>query len=152
MEPDMVEIPEDVVTPADLAEWYKIKAQLGKLKSAEALMRTRIFKFFFKAPKEGTNKVDINDGTGAQLKADHTINRSVDIGSLEALRDQQKVEGYNGHKLNFDELVKWKPEVSITAYRQLTDEERNLFDQCLIIKPGSPQMEIVIPKRATTGK
>lgn len=148
----MVEVPEDVVTAADLAEWYKVKQQLGKLKSAEALMRTRIFKFFFKAPKEGTNKVDLNDGTGAQLKADHTINRTVDIGSLDALKAQQAVEGYNGPKLNYDELIKWKPEVSITAYRQLTDEERHFFDQCLIIKPGSPQMEISIPKRASAGK
>lgn len=148
----MVEVPEDVVTAADLAEWFKVKAQLGKLKSAEALMRTRIFKFFFKAPKEGTNKVDLNDGTGAQLKADHTINRSVDIGSLDALKAAQLVEGYNGPKLNFDNLIKWKPEVSITEYRKLTEEERHLFDQCLIIKPGSPQLEISIPKRATAGK
>jgi hypothetical protein len=144
----MVEVPEDKVTAKDLAIWFETKAQLGKLKSAEALMRTRIFKFFFKNPKEGTNKVPLNDGTGAELKADHTINRKVEIGSLDALKEQQRAEGYNGPKLNFDELIKWTPEVSITAYRQLTDEERNFFDQCLIIKPGSPQLEISIPKRA----
>lgn len=143
----MVEVPENEVTPADLAQWYKMKADLGKLKSAEALLRSRIFKFFFPNPKEGTNKVPLNDGTGAQLKADHTIGRTVDQGSLDALRDEMKVEGYNGPKLNLDELVKWKPEVSITHYRQLTEEERMFFDRALIIKPGSPQMEINIPKR-----
>jgi hypothetical protein len=50
--------------------------------------------------------------------------------------------------LHIDKLVKWKPEVAITEYRKLTEEERNRFDQCLVIKPGSPSLEIVIPKRA----
>ncbi len=144
----MTEIPEDVVTPQDLAEWYRVQEQLSKLKSAEALMRSRIFKFFFKNPKEGTNKVPLNDGTGAEIKATHVINRSVDIGSLDALKATMGTEGSNLPKLNLDELIKWKPEVSISAYRQLTDEERNAFDQCLIIKPGSPQLEVSIPKRA----
>jgi hypothetical protein len=147
----MVSIPDDVVTAADLAEWYQLKAELGRIKSKEALLRSRIFKFYFPVPTEGTNSADINDGTGAVVKGTHVINRSVDIGALDALKEQQKVEGSNAPKINLDELVKWKPEVSISAYRELTEEEQHFFDQCLIIKPGSPQLEITIPKRAKAG-
>jgi hypothetical protein len=160
-------IPQDEVTAEDLKQWYLLHEQLGKLKSAEALLRGRIFKGMVKDPKEGTNTVPLNDGTGAVLKAQHVINRSVDVGTLDALRKAQAdalamqqqpstvaAEGVvppNAPKLPFDELIKWKPELSITKYKELTAEERMYFDQCLVIKPGSPQLEIVIPKRAAKG-
>ena len=146
----MADIPDNTVTPADLAEWYRLQTELAKLKSAEALLRGKIFKHYFPAPKEGTNKVPLNDGTGAELKGQHVINRSVDIGSLDALKAGIAAEGSNLPKLNLDDLIKWKPEVVISKYRELTEEERLTFDQCLIIKPGSPQLEIAIPKRAKT--
>lgn len=146
----MTMIPENTVTPEDLAQWYTMKQELSRLKSAEALLRARIFRFYFPTPKEGTNNQPLNDGTGAVLKGQYVINRAVDIGALDALRkaQQEAVEGSNAPKLNFDELVKWKPEVAITKYRELTEEERHYFDQCLVITPGSPQVEITIPKRA----
>lgn len=139
------------ITAEDLVRWYELSEQLSKLKSAEAMLRARIFNFYFKEPKEGTNTVPLNDGTGAVVKGTHVLNRAVDVGTLDALRATQAVEGYNGPKLELDKLVKYKPEVSISEYRKLTDEERTLFDSALIIKPGSPQLEITIPKRATPG-
>lgn len=151
-------IPEDVVTPEQLAEWYEVQQELSRLKQKESLMRSRIYKFFFKEPKEGTNKVPLNDGTGAELKAQRVIDRKVDPGTLDALREAQRVNWGEGHqpgtlpnvpKLALDKLVKWKPELSVKDYRELSEEERIYFDQCLIIKDGSPQLEIVIPKRAS---
>lgn len=149
----MAEIPENAVTAADLAEWYRLQAELGKLKSAEALLRSKIFKHYFPAPTEGTNKFELNDGTGAVLKATHVINRSIDPGALDALKAAQHeaAPGSNVPKLPLDELVRYKPELAVSEYRKLTDEERIFFDQCLIIKPGSPQMEISIPKKAKAG-
>lgn len=157
----MVEINADPVSPGELAAWYKMQTELSALKSAEALLRGRIYRHFFKEPKEGTNNFPLEDGTGAVLKAQRKIDRSVDQGALEALRKTQadalltaKEHGLpeaavNFPLLNFDTLVKWKPEVSITEYRKLTAEEANYFEQCLIIKDGSPQLEIVIPKRVS---
>lgn len=141
-------IPDNPVTMADLQEWYRLKQELGKIKSAEALLRSKIFGFYFTDPKEGTNKHELNDGTGAVLKGTHVINRSVDQGSLDAYRDQMGQEGSNLPKLNLGALIKWKPEVVIGEYRKLTAEEQLAFDQCLVIKPGSPQLEITIPKKA----
>lgn len=150
----MTQIPDNPVTMADLQQWYKLREELARVKAAEALLRGKIFKHFFPNPVEGTNKFELGDGTGAVLKATHVINRQVDPGALDAMRktQQEAVEGSNTPKLNLDVLVKWKPEVAITEYRKLTDEERHFFDQCLIIKPGSPQVEITIPKRAKPGE
>ena len=144
----MVELPKNDVTAADLVEWFRAKEELGRLKSKEALLRSKIFKGYFPVPEEGTNKAPLNDGTGAEIKATHVINRSVDIGSLDALKSLVVAPGSNLPRFKFDELIKWKPELSISEYRKLTEEERHAFDQCLVIKPGSPQLEISIPKRA----
>lgn len=142
----MVAIPK--VTAADMAHWYKLQQQLSTLKGEEAMLRARIFADCFPTPVEGTNTFAIADGTGALLKATHVINRSVDEGSLEALGKAIKTPDSNLPKLPLTKLVKWKPEVVIKEYRSLTEEERQVFDQCLIIKEGSPQMKIEIPKRA----
>ncbi len=132
-------------TLADLARWFTMKAELGRLKSAEGLLRARLFRHWFPTPTEGTNTTPLNDGTGALLKGVHVINRDVDPASLDALRASIVAEGSNLPKLDFGKLIKWKPEVVIKEYRTLTEEERNLFDQCLIVKPGSPQMEVKVP-------
>lgn len=150
-------IPENTVTQADLAEWYRLKQELGRIKSAEALLRGKIFHFFFTNPVEGTNTHELDDGTGAVLKGGHVINRTVDPGALDALREEQaRAFGEEANsdsrpnvpRVRVDDLIKWKPELVIGEYRKLTAEERNYFDQALVIKPGAPTVEIVIPKRA----
>lgn len=137
------------VTAQDLATWYQLKAELARVKAAEAMLRSRIFKAYFPVPVEGTNTAPINDGTGAVVKATHVLNRAIDQGSLDALRTALTAEGSNLPKVPLEKLIKWTPEVITKAYRELTEEERLCFDQCLIIKPGSPQVEITIPKRAS---
>lgn len=139
----MVEILKDEVTQADIEEWYRLKDELGKLKSKEALLRSRIFKSKFPDPKEGTNRVDL--GGGYSLKATHEINRKVDPGELQALGEAM-TKG-EAPPLPLDKLIKWVPELAIKEYRTLTDNEKGIFDKCLIIKPGSAQLEIDQPKK-----
>jgi hypothetical protein len=138
------------LTNEDLKRWYELDKQLKALKGAEAMLRSRIFKQFFKDPQEGSkeNKHPLNDGTGAILQATHNINRKVLIAELDALKAAINEEGSNLPKLSFDRLIKWTPEVVTSEYRALTEEERAAFDLCLDIKDGSPQLEIKIPKRA----
>lgn len=140
---------ETAVTLDELATWFKLKQQLAQVKSAEALLRSRVFKFFFPTPVEGSkdNKYTIPDGTGAVLQATHVINRDVDMGELTALRDAISAEGSNLPKLKLDELIKWKPELVKAEYNKLSDEDRAVFDRVLIVKPGSPSLDIVHPKR-----
>lgn len=150
----MADIALDVITQDDLTKWYEIKERMTRDKATEAMLRSRIFASLFKTPKEGVNTVSVKDvvpedATGAVVKGTYVINRSIDVGTLAALRERQSAEGYNGPKLNFDELIKTKPELSLTAYNKLTEEEKKFMDEALVIKPGSPQLEITIPKRAT---
>jgi len=142
----MVLIPERQVTVEHLKEWFTLKQQLDDLKGKEVVLRQFIFNGLFTNPDEGINKHDVNDGTGAVVKGTHVINRSVQIEELEKLEESLK-NNSNLPKLDLEKLVKWKPEISIKEYRTLTNEQRHLFDQALVIKPGMPGLEIVIPKR-----
>lgn len=143
----MINIPENTTTQADLVEWYRLKEELARIKTTEMLLRQKIFKFYFPNPKEGTNKVDLKDGTDAVLKAIHIIDRTIDPGSLDALRTAIFEEGSNLPRLPIADLIRYKPDLVLREYRKLTVEETLVFDQCLIIKPGSPQLEITIPKK-----
>jgi hypothetical protein len=144
---------ETAVTPAELSKWYLLKKQLAEVKTAESLMRSRIAKFFFPTPDEGTNTHPLKDGTGANLKMVHTIDRKVDEGELEALKAAlaaaETDEGSNlkGVEFDFDKLIVWKPELKIAEYRKLSEAQQAIFDRVLVVKPGMPQLDITIPKR-----
>jgi hypothetical protein len=144
----MALIPEREVTLEHLKEWYALKQQLDELKGKEVVLRQFIAAGLFPDPKEGTNTHPLNDGTGAVAKLTHVINRAVQIERFEELEKSLQTDN-NLPKLNLDNLVRWKPEVAVKEYRTLTDEERNLFDQVLVIKPGMPGLEIMIPKRGS---
>lgn len=146
----MTDISQDTTVTVDtLKEWYKIQADLTKLKATEAMMRSRIAKHFFPNPTEGSaeNKHPLGDGTGAILQMDHKINRTVLEAELDALKSAVKEEGSNLPKLPFNKLVKYKPELVKSEYNKLTKEEREVFDRALNIKDGTPSLEIKIPKR-----
>jgi hypothetical protein len=143
----MVLIPEREVTNEHLREWYTLKEQIEELRNKEVVLRQFVFAGLFPDPKEGTNTHPINDGTGAVVKGQHIINRAVQIEQLEELKKSLEANN-NLPQINLDKLIRWKPEVVTKEYRTLSDEERHMFDQVLVIKPGMPQLEICIPKRA----
>lgn len=142
----MTTIPPNPVTQADLESWFRMQDQLKKLKAAEMLLRKKIFDAYFPQPAEGTNTAALADGWA--LKGKYGYNRDVDQGALGALKDQFVAAG-----ISADALVEYKPSLKLKEYRTLTDEQRKLFDRALIIKPGSPALEIVLPaKRGKAGE
>lgn len=151
-----------------LGDWFTLKARIEAeakpLIDAERSMRAELFGAFFPSPKEGAN--DYTLSTGHVLKGVYPIDRKVDPGIVAALRtlrvgqlepamvqelhldtappDQLVTEAL---RLNVDELLKWTPEVDTKVYRELTDEQRKVFDRCLTIKPGSLSMKIADPPK-----
>lgn len=135
-----MEIPKKTITQADVEEWYRLQDELRKVKTKEMLLRKKIFEAVFPEPKEGTNSVELGDGY--VLKGKHVINRTIDEGSLQAMSKELQEAG-----INTDELIEWKPSLKTREYRKLTAEQIHLFDQVLIVKDGSPGLEIVQAKR-----
>src|SRR5690606_18346745 len=128
-------------TQADLERWYIVQEELSKLKNEEQLLRQKIFKGMFHNPEEGVNTIPLADGF--VLKGKRVINRTVDEAAFKS-----SIEELAKHGIRTDEIVRYKPELVISAYRKLTEEQRHLMDTVLIIKDGMPGLEIVKPKRA----
>jgi len=136
----MVEIPQNEFKISDLVEWEKLAKDLTKIKAKEILLRKKIFNAVFPNPKEGTNNYQLP--SDYLLKGIYPIARDVDIGAFEALKEQFIEQG-----ISPDKIVAFKPSLAKTEYNKLTAEERNLVDQCLIIKPGTPSLSIDLPKK-----
>lgn len=148
----MSELPaEQPVTTADVFRWYEMQDQLDKLKKSETLLRSHIFKGLFKSPTEGVNTLPLTDlyalsgmpDDGHVIKGTYKINRSVDKAALTANQADIR-EKHPSIKL--DEVIEWKPELRIGAYKKLTAEEQLIIDRLLTIKPGMPELEVVLPK------
>lgn len=128
------------VTQEDLNAWHSACEELTKIKEKELALRKKISAFFFPNPTEGTNKAPLADGW--IIKLTHVVNRTIDMAAVTNLGEEFTAAG-----IRTDVLIKYKPEVSISNYRSMTEAQRNLFDQALTLRPGTPQVEIVKPKR-----
>lgn len=130
-------LPED--PNMQLVLWSDLNALQKKLKQLEMELRTKMVEQFFETAKlkEGTNTADL--GNGWKLKYKHALNRKFDEAAMAAVFLELD-EGLS------DAIVKNKPELVIKEYRRLSDKHRAIFDQCLIIKPASPALELVKPK------
>lgn len=141
----------------DLTAWFELCKELDRVKAAEMLLRKRIFNAYFPAPKEGTNTVVLPDTY--QLKGVHPINRKVVEEAMQALcyRPPLGPGAWGPSKLeeagiSVADLIKWKPELAISAYRELTAEQMNLVDQMLLISPGTPALAIERPSKRGRAK
>lgn len=151
----MSTIPDDVLTAADLFEWHRLQVELDRIKRSEMLLRLRIVRHLFPVPEEGTNTLDLDSlpiltgftATGNVMKAQHKINRDIDVAALTTLTPK-----FQEAKIPLPKLVKYTPELVVREYRKLTKEEAQLFDQALIVKPGAPALEIVLPASARKDK
>jgi hypothetical protein len=139
----MSEILQNEITQSDLSVWYEMSQQLKKLKAQEILLRKKIFNALFPSPVEGTNTFELADGY--VLKGKHTVQRDIDQGAFDAIKEKLRER-----KVNPDSLVQYNPRLVLREYRKMTEDECLLFDQCLIIKPGSPALEIVLPKKRSS--
>lgn len=152
----MTEITPTPVTADTLTQWFKAKRDLALLKGKEMLLRKLIFGHYFPSPREGTNTVVLPDSY--QLKGGHVINRKIVEESMQALTyrpilNTDPVTGaaqFGPCKLeeagvNPMQIIKWKPELNLTVYRELTEEQMHLVDQMLLIEEGSPSLDITPP-------
>lgn len=140
----MAPVPENEVTMQDLIKWSELQKLLAATKASEMLLRQKIYRAFFPDPKEGTNKAPLNDGW--VLNAQRKIDRKVNIEMVNALNIPDGPFVKSG--ILAADLIEWEPKLKLSAYRELTLEQMEVFDQALTIKDGSPDMKIILPAKA----
>lgn len=139
-----------------LGQWYHLQGQLSEVKAKEMELRNKIVQAYFPdGLKEGVNSRDMPEGW--VLKATGSVNRKIEQASILAVSEELK-EHYG---IDAGEYIKYKPELDLPAYRGMVKavdsssgktQEVNkkilkTFEQLLIISDGSPQVELVKPKR-----
>ena len=132
-----------------ILKWQEATKVLAAAKESESALRAEVLKNAFafnpEALREGTENVEL--GAGYKLKAVFKISRNFAGGQGAVEKALQKIEK-NGPEGEFiaERLVKWKPELSVTEYKNLPEKFRKLIDEALTSKEATPSLELVAPK------
>jgi ATP-dependent helicase YprA (DUF1998 family) len=120
---------------AKLTEWYTLAQQVVALADQEKALRKEIFDLAFPKPKPGTsNRFPL--GFGKDLQADYRLNYKVDKEAMAEARANIPEDVFN-------EVIKFRPEVSGSKYRGLSDNMKGVFAGFITETPGTPGLEIV---------
>lgn len=130
-----------------IMEWYSVKQQADELTKKERELRQAIdqSQLFDASKTNGTQNYDL--GRGYKLKLVRRENVNVANKNYEAahaivaLRNLGPVEAERAN-----EIFKFDARLSETTYRKLTPAELAIVDPLITRKPGSPSVELVLPK------
>ena len=125
---------------AELARLEELKEQIAHLTVEEKQLRTKLFGEMVPNPVEGINTVPL--ANGYVIKWKFPINRTVDAATLPTVREMLTEKG-----VNLDDLIRMKPELSVTAYKKASSDTVKILSLAVTEKPGTPSYEIVLPKR-----
>lgn len=117
-----------------LAAWQAADVKLRKCKKDESSLRDEVVQLFFETQDEGAKKVQTSERF--TLKAVFKNNKSIDEKELKlALKKLPK-----GMK---KKLIKTKSSLITKGYEELSRQEKEIFDECLTIKPAKPSLQII---------
>jgi hypothetical protein len=122
-----------------IGKWEATKALAKSYVDEERQLRAEIVATLFDAAVvKGTENLPL--GNGYKLKCVKTEDYK--------LKNADAVDAIlaNFSASHGEALVKWKPELSVSTYNLLSDEEKALFNDVLEIKPGMPQVSLEEPK------
>lgn len=143
----MTTIPEapEVDWDAKLRAWYTAKLELANARKKEYAMRAEIIEHFFPEPAEGTNLHPIGDGYDLILSQPYE--RKVDEAEVAA-----HAEIFEKLGVSTDDVFRKKLELAKRVYNGYSEEQQRAVDECLIVKPSSPSLNIDLSKQAKKAK
>lgn len=140
----MVQLPEMNLTEEQkyelLYNWYSKKEELAKVQAQERALRQSVVSVFFPdGLNENTNKIKLD--TGDDLVVTQPYTRKVDKAIFSQILPDLVKAG-----VDVNEVTETKVELRVAKYRQLTQEQLAIFDECVTTTPGSPQVKIAVKK------
>lgn len=134
-----------------IMEWDATKKVLADAKDKEARLRKEIIAMEFSGAKSGTNRVQL--GNGYALKAVVRYNYKITKNEAVEPPDYSHLQHYLAQlpPAVAQSIIKWTPELSETVYKQLTEEERKIVNQFLLITDGSSSLDLEVPKAKPAG-
>lgn len=124
--------------------WSKVGTAAKILTTLEMEMRKTLVGYHFGGFNEGTHKTVAG---GYTLKATLKMSRTIDESQLAIARAEYDL--LNDKPVLFDELIKTKYELSVSAYRKLGVDDldhinraKKAIDRMIVAKPASPTLEV----------
>lgn len=138
-----------------MADLYTKAQAFAEAKVAESEARKIVYSMVY--PKswdeEGTDKFELGNGWIVEFK--RTINVTIDDAQLPSLKEEIEklpVDPDSGEMPSIDAAVKYKPDLSMSGYKLLRDDVKELLNQALEFKPGTPGVKVNPPKAKATAK
>lgn len=137
-----IEVPADPgeAYMAILAQWQDDRTKLAFYKAREKENRLVLFAGAFPNPVEGVQRLKLADGR--TVKGDYKINRKIDQASLPATLAHMRELGV----ANTDALVTYKPALAKREWNTLSEDNKLAFSPAVIATPGTPGLDIELPK------
>lgn len=129
-----------------LFNWYTKKQELATVQAQERALRETVVNLFLPGEngavggKEGTNTVKL--ATGDELKIVRPYDRKVDKAIWSSILPQLCEAG-----VDVNEVVETKVELKVGNYKKLTEAQREIMDECVTGKWGSPQVSINVKNK-----
>lgn len=127
----------EVDTETLIALWYAADTEMKQAKAREMDLRLQVVARCTDAAKPGTEHVSLPN----QWKL--TITKTTDY-KLDPEKTTDVLNNFSDDLAAM--LVKWKPELSVSNFKLLSDEEQKYFADCLTTKPSTPSLKLVPPK------
>lgn len=136
-----------------LTVWNEQAATLAAAKASEMELRQKIVKLCGNPAKtKGTEYAELGNGYRLKIVKKQNVGfikgsdgKKVDKGAVDSALSAIEKRSASGGFIA-QELVKWKPELSLTMYEKLDTEDAAIIDKVIVTSPGSPELEIVPPK------
>lgn len=126
-------------------DWQYAQQKARQWRETEMSLRAEVMAIawpaYANAPTAGTVYADI--ANGYKIKYEQTF--SYNLKDTPTLKVEQVLDNHF-EPLAADLLVRWKPELSVSNYKKLTDAEQRYFAPVLTIKPDAPKLELIAPK------
>lgn len=125
-----------------LKEWNEAKEQSKHWVEKESKLRDQIVKEVFNPDRdEGTESIEIQNGW--ILKSSKSLNYSLNNKDGEVSAICASLPDTLSKQ-----LVRWKPELSLSNYRKLDFHTQQMFQPVLTIKPAKPVLELIPPSQS----
>lgn len=130
-------------TGQKIQHWSENSAMLKKLRALEMEQRKWITATIYQNPKKGTNNHDL--GSGWQLKYVLSYTSKIDKAALDLLMPEIEKLGERAIA-QVQAAVKWEPSLVAKGWKDMDDDVKAIFNECVTTKPDSPTLTLVPPK------
>jgi len=123
-----------MISAQDLLKYEQIAIELKNIKKEELVLRNKIVKAFSYEKIEGVEKKSI-EGGDIEIQVKLVLNRKIDpdiLGEVwEELTERQQ------------DIIKFKPEISVSKYKKLLEEEGiGKLTEAITEKPGQASIKL----------